>query len=266
MIIPKLKYPNIGYEKVIEKALKYFEEYFGVYAIALIGSLARGKAVEGSCIDLFIFLETKQFKALASTIKARAKKYSRMGGQICFYEGDVEGGIQFGNVRVDIGFTDGKFKHSSENSFDITRDEFEKTIGNLFSYSIVLFEKGTKYQKLKEKYLPFYDEKLRKARLNGTAEEFEYKIWKTRWLAKRGEYFAAFDSLLEAQRIFLQHLFIKRRKYPIDYVKWLKEQCAQILGMPELYDELASVVNHVKLTEKGVVEKSKLLEKLFLKY
>jgi hypothetical protein len=114
--------------------------------------------------------------------------------------------------------------------------------------------------------LRFYDDDLRNTRLAGTAEEFDYKIWKTRWLAERGEYFAALDSLLEAQRIFLQHLFIKHRKYPIDYVKWLKEQCSEILVMPNLYQELASIVNRIKLTKNAIIDKSKLLEKLFTRH
>jgi hypothetical protein len=114
--------------------------------------------------------------------------------------------------------------------------------------------------------LPFYDDALRIIRLKGTAEEFGYKIWKTKWLAERGECFAALDALLEAQRIFLQHLFIKERKYPIDYVKWLREQCSQILAMPELYQELTRIVDKVELTENGIFERSNLLEKLFIRY
>jgi hypothetical protein len=178
----------------------------------------------------------------------------------------MEGGIMFGDVRVDIGFTDGNFKPCRENSFDITRDDFETTIGNLFAYSVSLHQKGRRYQRLKQKYLPFYDDNLRKARLAGIAEEFDFKIWKTKWLAERGEYFAALDALLEAQHIFLQHLFIQQRKYPIDYVKWLKEQCSEILAMPNLYKELTSIVNGIELTKSLIINKSNLLEKLFEKY
>jgi hypothetical protein len=103
-------------------------------------------------------------------------------------------------------------------------------------------------------------------RLEGTAKELEYKVWKTRWLAKRGEFFAALDALLEAHRIFLQHLFIKERKYPIDYVKWLEEQCSQILKMPALYQELAASVSGCELTVKAFNERSEALRKLFAKY
>jgi len=261
-----LKYPQKGYRKVMRELTEYFKAYPGVYAVVLTGSLARGKAVKGSCIDLFIFLEKRQFNSLTSKLASRSKAYSRLNGKICYYEGEVEGGIMFGDVRVDIGFSDGEFKPYYENSFDITRDEFETTIGNLLVYPVVLYEKGTQYQRLKQKYLPFYDDYLRKARLAGTKEEFNYKIWKTRWLVERCEHFSALEALLEAQRIFLQHLFILKRRYPIDYVKWLEEQCSQILNMPNLHQELSSTINGIELTRKSIFEKSNLLEKLFLRY
>jgi len=246
--------------------VEYFREYSGVYAVVLTGSLARGKAVKGSCIDLFVFLRAKHLRLLASTINSRAEAYSRLGGQVCYYQGKIEGGIEFGDVRVDVGFTDGSFNCNHEYSFDITRDDLETTVGNLLVYSVLLYQEGKQFQRLKQKYLPFYDDALREIRLKGTAEEFDYKIRKTKWLAERGEYFAALDALLEAQRIFLQHLFIKERKYPIDYVKWLREQCSQILAVPELYQELAQIVDGIELAKNGIIERGDLLERLFTRY
>jgi len=261
-----MSFPHRDYKTTLTKIVNYFKKYPGVYAIVLTGSLARGKAVKGSCVDLFIFLPTKHLRSLASAINSRIEAYSRLGGQIAYYEGEVEGGIEFGDVRVDVGFTDGNFNNSHEHSFDITRDDFETTVGNLLVYSVPLYQKGRQFQRLKQKYLPFYDNALREIRLKGTAEEFDYKIWKTRWLAERGEHFAALDALLEAQRIFLQHLFIRERKYPIDYVKWLREQCSQILAMPELYQEITKIVDGIKLTKNGIFEKSNLLEGLFVRH
>lgn len=258
-----LKYPHEGYKRVLTGLLSYYREHRGVYAVVLTGSLARGKAVEGSCIDLCVFLPEEQFNTLHLTIQSREEAYARLKGRICYYNGQVEGGILFDNVRVDTIFTDGNFRACSKNSFDITRDEFETTIGNLLVYAVPLYERGKRYQQLRRRYLPYYDENLRKARLEGTAKEFQYKIWKTRWLAGRDQFFAAMEALLEAKRIFLQHLFIKKRKYPIDYTKWLKEQFSHVLEMPSLYEQLVACINGLELTKKAFCKKSKLLEKLF---
>lgn len=266
MNIPDLRYPHEGYRQALSKMSGFYRDYLGVYAIVLTGSLARGKAVEGSCIDLCIFLEREQFETLPSTVESREAAYSQFGGSVCYYNDKIEGGIMFNGVRVDVSFTDGQFDPSTKHSFDITRDEFETTIGNLLVYAIAIHENGAKFQQLKTQHLPFYDDILRKARLRGTESEFHYKIWKTRWLASRGEFFAALEAFLEAKRIFLQHLFISRRRYPLDYTKWLKEQVSQILNMSGLYQELVALINGIELTLEHFEERSLMLENLFARY
>jgi predicted nucleotidyltransferase len=261
-----LNFPNQDYSRILERTCEYFRRYPGTNAIVLTGSLARGKAVEGSCIDLAVFLGKEAFASLGSTVNRRAKAYARLGGKICYHSGNVEGGISFGNIRVDLIFTDGRLDPQQQDSYDVTRDEFETTVGNLFVYSVPIYVKGRAYQRLREGYLPFYDDTLRKIRLQATATEFRHKTWKARWLAERREYTAALYSLLEAQRIFIQHLFIRERKYPIDYVKWLREQCEGILRMPSLYRELMSTLEGIELTRDGVAERVALMEALFDKY
>ncbi len=266
MGLSELKYPHKRYKSVLTGLLGFYRDYPGVYAIAVIGSLARDRAVKDSCIDLCIFLDKEQFDALPSTIQLRAEAYTQLNGEISYHVGQIEGGITFGDVRVDLIFTDGSFKAYRKNSFDIVRDEFETTIGNLFVYAALLYEKDRRYQDLREHYLPFYDDGLRNDRLKGTAGEFRFKIWKTRWLARRGLFFASLSSLLEAKRIFLQHLFIKEEKYPIDYTKWLKEQLGQILGMPHVYERLVACVSGLELEEDSLCMRSRMLEELFCEY
>jgi len=262
----ELAFPNQKYKLVLQRMGEYFKQYAGTNAIVLTGSLARGKAVGGSCIDLAVFLDRKAFASLDSTVDRRAKAYARLGGAICYHSGKIEGGVSFDDIRVDLIYTDGRLDPQQEDSYDVTRDEFETTVGNLLVYSVPIYVKGKTYEQLKERYLPFYDEGMREVRLQATTAEFRYKTWKARWLAERGEHTAALYSLLEAQRIFMQHLFIKERKYPIDYVKWLGEQCEEILQMPDLYHELMSVLEGINLTLEGIGERVALLEALFGKY
>ncbi|HVP92237.1 MAG TPA: nucleotidyltransferase domain-containing protein [Acidobacteriota bacterium] len=56
MSIPDLSFPHQDYKMILMRLVGYFRNYPSVYAIVLIGSVARGKAVEGSCIDLFVSL------------------------------------------------------------------------------------------------------------------------------------------------------------------------------------------------------------------
>jgi predicted nucleotidyltransferase len=79
--IPRLSFPNENYRTVLTRLVEYFREYHGVHAIVLTGSLARGKAVKGSCIDLFVFLRTKHLNLLASTINSRTRRILAWAGK-----------------------------------------------------------------------------------------------------------------------------------------------------------------------------------------
>jgi hypothetical protein len=63
----------------------------------------------------------------------------------------------------------------------------------------------------------------------------------------RGLYFQAFDRLYKAFQEFLQALFIARRVYPIAYNKWIHEQVAVRLGLPELYAQLPKILEITRL-------------------
>ena len=61
-------------------------------------------------------------------------------------------------------------------------------------------------------------------------------------MVARDEPFHAFHRLYLAFQGFLQCVFISRRTYPIAYDKWIREQVEDLLGLPELYAELPSLV------------------------
>jgi len=60
-------------------------------------------------------------------------------------------------------------------------------------------------------------------------------IWKPfPFLLNRGLYFHAFDRLYKAFQEFLQALFVARRIYPLAYNKWIREQVADWLALPDV--------------------------------
>lgn len=70
------------------------------------------------------------------------------------------------------------------------------------------------------------------------------------------------DSVYKAFQEFLQALFIARRTYPLSYTKWIHEQVADRLALPELYRELPPLlsVRNIESTEVG--EKAVALHRL----
>jgi len=145
-------------------------------------------------------------------------------------------------------------------------DGFELEIGNDFVYCLPLYERDDTYKSLARKYLPYYGDDIRKERLEATRKEFEDRIKKAKWLAERGLLFNALSTLQFSSKIFLQHLFIKRRVYPIKYDKWVKYQIVDILHEPELYKKLVEIHTIPKLTNKFLMAKADLLHNLMQKY
>ena len=79
-------------------------------------------------------------------------------------------------------------------------------------------------------------------------------------------YFQSLDRLYNAYREFLQALFIARRTYPIAYNKWIREEVEEILGLPELYQQLTHLfeIKHFESTE--IADKALEVEQLLNQY
>jgi hypothetical protein len=55
------------------------------------------------------------------------------------------------------------------------------------------------------------------------------------WFLGRELYFQALDRFYPAFQGFLLALQFSRRTYPIAYNRWIREQVADNLGLPDLY-------------------------------
>jgi hypothetical protein len=78
----------------------------------------------------------------------------------------------------------------------------------------------------------------------------------------RDLHFQAFDRLYKAFQEFLQALFIARQVYPIAYNKWIREQVAVRLSLPELYAQLPQILEIPRLESDATVVKAALLRDL----
>jgi hypothetical protein len=156
--------------------------------------------------------------------------------------------------------------HPREQDESAGPDDFEVEVGNFLAYSVPLWQGNDYFKQLKEQWLPYYDEELRQKRLE-----------KVRWYClnnlhhippyiERGLYFQSFDRLYNAYREFLQALFISRRTYPIAYNKWIREQIEEILGLPELYEQLSHLFEIKHFESHEIADKAREVEDLLEKY
>jgi predicted nucleotidyltransferase len=254
----KPTYPSPEHDQVARAVVDFFSGQ-NVDAVILTCSCARGKASRDSCLDISILLSPEDF-----TIRRDALERQ----WVEFYESEEV----FEHLRrvgkysgVDLDFIDGCFQ-PQDWGWTGGPDSFELEIGNILAYSVPLLERTCYFQKLKERWLPYYSDQLRQERLAQARKHCLNNLDHIPLYVGRRLYFQAFQRLYHALQEFLQALFISRRTYPIAYDKWIQEQVEEILDMPELYRQFVSLLEITHFEGDEIVLKARQLEDLFHKH
>lgn len=252
-------FPTELHKHAIEIIKGYFVEQQNIDTILLVNSLARGKGVPESDIDIAVLAS----QAVPDTEIAQLNNI-----WLGFLNADstlnqYKNSNRFAQIHLDI--IDGIFEPAIwEDGGGI--DFFEVEIGNRLLYSLPLAGEGEHFKKLKLKWLPYYDATLQTERLKLSKLACLYELDHIPVLVKRGLHFHAFDRLYLAFQKFLQTLFIKHKTYPIAYNKWIKEQVVEILNLPELYNELTNIISVNKIESDEVIRKAEGLNKFLQEY
>lgn len=254
----KPAYPSLEHDQAARTVVDFFSEKV-VDAVILTCSCARGRASRDSCLDISILLSCEDF-----TIRRDALERQ----WVEFYESEEVFGYlhRVGKYsHVDLDFTDGHFQ-PQDWGWTGGPDNFELEIGNTLAYSVPLLEQTDHFQKLRDRWLPYYSNQLRQKRLAQARKYCLNNLDHIPLYVKRRLHFQAFHRLYHALQEFLQALFISRRIYPIAYDKWIQEQIEEILDMPELYSQFVSLLEIAHFESHEIALKARQLEDLFHKY
>ncbi|HET6453675.1 MAG TPA: hypothetical protein VFI02_04670 [Armatimonadota bacterium] len=250
------KYPTAEHEAAAHAAVDFFAGKPETQAVLLTCSCAREKASRDSCLDITVLV-------LPGTDQAAVKRA---------WSGFSETQDVFTAVRqvgeyshVDLELTDGCFA-PGYHGWTSGPDNFELEIGNTLAYTVPLWQKGDCLQRLKDQWLPYYNETLRKERLAMVVRYCLNNLDHISLFVDRGLYFQAFDRLYHALGEFLQALFISRRTYPIAYDKWVKEQIVEILGLPKLYPQLPRLLEIRNFESQEIALRAEDLRRLLEEY
>lgn len=252
-------YPTPQHERAAQRVVEFFSHQPDVDAVLLTCSCARGKASRDSCLDIDILIPADLPTARRSELEQAWKNIYE--SEIVFQELRRVG--QYSNV--DLEFHDGVFL-PPEHGWTTGPDEFEVEIGNLLAYSVPLWERGGHLERLKAQWLPYYDEALRRGRLEMVRCFCLNNLDHIPLYVERELYFQSFRRLYHAFGEFLQALFISRRTYPIAYDKWIREQIVDILGLPELYAQLPHLFEIQHLESREIADKAAKLRRLWEAY
>ncbi len=252
-------YPTPEHQKAAEVITDHFVNNYSIDAVLLVNSCARGKATRDSCLDIVVLSRPQGGMSRIDDLEAAWHELERSSEAIqnLYRVG------KYSDIHPD--FINGVFVPGEQDEA-AGPDDFELQIGNFVAYSQPLWQGSDYFTQLKEKWLPYYAEELRLRRLE-----------KVRWFClnnlhhiplyiERGLYFQSFDRLYNAYQEFLQALFIARRTYPIAYNKWIHEQIVEILGLPELYEQITHLFEIRKFESTEIADKAREVEDLLEKY
>lgn len=252
-------YPTREHQETAAAIVEFFVTDYEIEAVLLVNSCARGKATRDSCLDIDVLVKPNVLDSQRTALEQGWENFDTTN-QI------VQSLREVGTYSVvHLDFIDG-------NSVPIERDEaagpdgFELELGNFLAYSVALWERDDYLTRLKQQWLPYYDDKLRHQRLTMVRRYCLNNLHHIPLYVERGLYFQAFDRLYNGYRDFLQAIFIGRRTYPIAYNKWVREQLEELLGLPELYDQLRHLFEIKDFASTEIGTKAKEVEQLLEEY
>lgn len=256
------KYPTPEHRHAADSITGFLSANYPVEAVLLVNSCARGRATRDSCLDIAVLAVPDWLRVHGSKLEADFEAFQQRDPAIQALK-------RVGRYStVHPAFFDGLFVPSEQNEA-AGPDAFEVAIGNFLVYSVPLWQRdsrSTYLESLKDKWLPYYDEELRRKRLAAVRWFCLNNLHHIPLYVDRGLYFQAFDRLYNAYQEFLQALFISRRTYPIAYNKWIHEQIVEILGLPALYERLPPLFEIRSLESVELVSKANEVERLLNEY
>ena len=242
-------YPTRHHERAAAEITAFFAERPETQAVLLTNSCARGRATQDSCLDLQVLTATRHVAGLEDAWQRYATGSDAISALVA--------SGRWTEVHLDI--SDGSFEvHPIEHELDL----LEVAVGNLLAYSVTLLERGDRLRELRSRWLPFYDDELRSERLGAARATCLGYLDRIPWFLDRELWFQALARLHGAFAWFLLALHIEHRTYPIAYDKWIREQVADNLAMPELYARLPSLFEIARLESRELEEKAARLRAL----
>ena len=254
-MISQLRFPTELHRETAELAGDFFSSHRQVDTILVVNSCARGQAVAGSDLDMAVLIGPTAASEEARSLTTLWQEFIETQPLI----GRFRSSGRFAQVHLDV--FDGRMVPTVWDDGG-GPDSFEVEIGNRLAYASPLHQAGPYFRKLQSQWLPYYGDELRRSRLAMAREACARDLEAIPLLLNRGLCFQAFDRLYKAFQEFLQALFVARRRYPLAYNKWIREQVADWLELPTLYRELPSIISVRNIESSEVGEKADALRNL----
>ena len=250
-----LSFPTAVHRQCADAIVDFFRARAATRAVLVVNSCARGTALPESDLDVAILIDPALGDSGRQLLEREWQEW--YATRPVFRE--LAPLSRFACVHLDL--FDGCWTAQVWDDGG-GPDCFEIEIGNRVAHAVPLWDRGGAFADLCARWLPYYDEPLRRERLQMVTQSCRVNIARMQYAVGRRQYFQALDRLGHAFQEFLQAVFIARRVYPIAYNKWIREQVESWLGLPELYAELPSLFEVRQLESDELSRKSERLARL----
>lgn len=254
--MPLHSYPTTFHADAAAAITAFFAARDDVGAVVLVNSCARGKATPDSDLDMVVLVPSG---TVTDGLVADWARFRQSDRRIAAYLAVGP----FAALHLDI---EEAVIALPDHPDDEYPDWFELVIGNWLVWGVALWERDGFHDQFRSEWLPFYDDSLRRKRLEEVRRQCEDYLAHVPSFVERELYFQAFSRLWRAFQLFLQALFLSRRRYPIAYDKWIHEQVVDILKLPDLYPQLPGLFEIGRFESDEVVTKAALLQRLLDEY
>jgi predicted nucleotidyltransferase len=248
-------FPTALHQQAADQIVAFFRTQPQTDAVLLVNSCARGTATPESDLDIVVLVSPTLAPSEREALEQQWRSLYRT--QPIFQQ--LQQSSRFARVHLDL--IDGQFMPEVWDDGG-GPDSFELQIGNHVAYSVPLWQANDAFSHLQARWLPYYSDALRHARLMMVRAACQYDLDHVPFYVARGLYFQAFDRLYKAFQEFLQALCIAHRTYPIAYTKWIREQVDGKLGLPTLYPQLPQVLEIRQLESAEVIQKADIVRML----
>jgi predicted nucleotidyltransferase len=248
-------FPTETHEKVAELFAGFCRNRRSVDTVLVVNSCARGRATPQSDLDMAVLVKAGTPVSETLEIETAWKRFAPRSALLDQF-------LAMGRFsRLHTDFFDGTFIPTIWDEGG-GPDSFEIEIGNRIAHSAIMGKPGPYFEELRRKWLPYYSDELRIARISMVRQACAYHVDSIKFVHGRGLHFHAFDQLYKAYQELLQGVFISRQTYPVAYNKWISEQIVEWLELPDLYDELLKVLTIADLESDDILVKADLLLEL----
>src|SRR5512143_1764494 len=152
-------YPTPEHQQAANAIVDFFSTHFEIDAVLLVNSCARDKATRDSCLDIVALAQPDTLRIHSAEWQKRWEHFEQTDASI----EKLRHAGKYSVVHPD--FISGVFIPQEQDEA-AGPDSFELELGNFLAYSVPLWQKSSYLDTLKREWLPYYDDTLRRKRLN----------------------------------------------------------------------------------------------------